>query len=150
MQSKCSPPPSLSLSLSLSLLLFLCYCVYRQCTSPKLVSFRGRSKDFSPRARIRSWLGYAPQLLAMKINLQLCFCDCVGMNCRLTAMTGLWIGVDEGSATSLTTMAVSLQPITLLPSTLTCVQPSTLSLLCGTEPGQLGGGGPLRHTAHTQ
>lgn len=82
----------------------------------------------------------------MKIILQLYLCDCVGMNCRSIAMTGLWIGVDEGSAISLTTMAVSLQPTTLLPSTLMCVQPLTLSLPFGTEPGQPGGGGPLRHT----
>lgn len=31
---------------------------YSQCKEPKLVSFRGRAKDFSPRARIRSWIGY--------------------------------------------------------------------------------------------
>ena len=29
----------------------------RECTSPKLTSFRGRAKDFSPRARIRHWMG---------------------------------------------------------------------------------------------
>lgn len=30
----------------------------RECSVPKLVSFKGRAKDFSPRARIRSWMGY--------------------------------------------------------------------------------------------
>lgn len=30
----------------------------QECADPKLISFRGRSKDFSPRARIRSWMGY--------------------------------------------------------------------------------------------
>lgn len=29
----------------------------RECSVPKLVSFKGRAKDFSPRARIRSWMG---------------------------------------------------------------------------------------------
>ena len=30
----------------------------RECVcGPKLVSFRGRAKDFTPRAKIRSWLG---------------------------------------------------------------------------------------------
>lgn len=30
----------------------------RECGKPKLKSFGGRAKDYSPRARIRSWLGY--------------------------------------------------------------------------------------------
>ena len=30
----------------------------RECCSPQLISFRGRAKDFSPRARFRSWIGY--------------------------------------------------------------------------------------------
>ncbi|XP_065898016.1 holocytochrome c-type synthase-like [Dysidea avara] len=30
----------------------------KDCTNPKLLRFHGRAKDFSPRARIRSWLGY--------------------------------------------------------------------------------------------
>ena len=64
------------------------------------------------------------------------------MSCRLTAMTGLWIGVDKESVTSLTTMAVSLQLITPLPSTSMCVQLLTLSLPCGTGPEPPGGGGP--------
>ncbi|CAD5117552.1 DgyrCDS6314 [Dimorphilus gyrociliatus] len=29
-----------------------------ECKKPKLKSFGGKAKDFSPRARIRSWLGY--------------------------------------------------------------------------------------------
>ncbi|KAK3727882.1 hypothetical protein QZH41_010613 [Actinostola sp. cb2023] len=29
-----------------------------ECGNPKLLTFRGRAKDFSPRARIRSLLGY--------------------------------------------------------------------------------------------
>ena len=33
-------------------------CVVRECTNPKLLRFQGRAKDFSPRARIRSWMGY--------------------------------------------------------------------------------------------
>lgn len=31
---------------------------YKECSSPKLLSFRGKAKEFSPRARIRSWMGY--------------------------------------------------------------------------------------------
>ena len=31
---------------------------YPQCRELKLVSFRGRAKDYTPRARIRSWIGY--------------------------------------------------------------------------------------------
>ncbi|GAB6022174.1 hypothetical protein CHUAL_006311 [Chamberlinius hualienensis] len=31
---------------------------YKECDCPKLVSFGGRAKDYSPRARIRSWMGY--------------------------------------------------------------------------------------------
>jgi len=31
---------------------------HRDCTNPKLLRFQGRAKDFSPRARIRHWLGY--------------------------------------------------------------------------------------------
>ncbi|XP_074612522.1 holocytochrome c-type synthase-like [Acropora palmata] len=31
---------------------------FNECRSPKLLSFRGKAKEFSPRARIRSWLGY--------------------------------------------------------------------------------------------
>ena len=31
---------------------------YSECREPRLVSFRGRAKDFTPRARIRSWIGY--------------------------------------------------------------------------------------------
>lgn len=30
----------------------------RECGNPKLKSFGGKAKDFSPRARIRSWMGY--------------------------------------------------------------------------------------------
>jgi len=30
----------------------------RECGEPKLVSFRGRATDLSPRARLRCWLGY--------------------------------------------------------------------------------------------
>ena len=29
-----------------------------QCTNPKLKSFGGKAKYFSPRARIRGWMGY--------------------------------------------------------------------------------------------
>ena len=29
-----------------------------QCSNPKLKSFGGKAKYFSPRARIRGWLGY--------------------------------------------------------------------------------------------
>ncbi|UJR35251.1 hypothetical protein I4U23_028015 [Adineta vaga] len=29
-----------------------------ECMTPRLASFGGKAKDFSPRARIRSWLGY--------------------------------------------------------------------------------------------
>ena len=29
-----------------------------QCKSPKLKSFGGKAKYFSPRARLRGWLGY--------------------------------------------------------------------------------------------
>jgi len=32
--------------------------LHRECPEgPKLVSFRGRAKDLSPRARVRSWMG---------------------------------------------------------------------------------------------
>eukprot|EP00118_Oscarella_pearsei_P004945 m.21983 g.21983 ORF g.21983 m.21983 type:complete len:135 (+) comp28258_c0_seq3:3-407(+) len=30
----------------------------RECRNPKLKSFGGRAKDYSPRARIRQWMGY--------------------------------------------------------------------------------------------
>lgn len=30
----------------------------RECGNPKLKSFGGKAKDFSPRAKIRSWMGY--------------------------------------------------------------------------------------------
>nr|CAG4644268.1 EOG090X0CJG [Lepidurus arcticus] len=30
----------------------------KECGNPKLKSFGGKAKDFSPRARIRSWMGY--------------------------------------------------------------------------------------------
>ncbi|XP_065202706.1 holocytochrome c-type synthase [Planococcus citri] len=30
----------------------------RECTNPQLKSFGGRAKDYSPRARIRHWMGY--------------------------------------------------------------------------------------------
>lgn len=30
----------------------------RECSEPKLKSFGGKAKDFSPRARIRHWMGY--------------------------------------------------------------------------------------------
>lgn len=30
----------------------------RECDCPKLKSFGGKAKDFSPRARMRSWMGY--------------------------------------------------------------------------------------------
>ena len=29
-----------------------------ECLQPRLASFGGKAKDFSPRARIRNWLGY--------------------------------------------------------------------------------------------
>ncbi|CAG0910906.1 unnamed protein product [Cyprideis torosa] len=29
-----------------------------QCCDPRLKSFGGKAKDFSPRARIRHWMGY--------------------------------------------------------------------------------------------
>ena len=29
-----------------------------ECMTPRLASFGGKAKDFSPRARIRNWLGY--------------------------------------------------------------------------------------------
>ena len=29
-----------------------------QCSNPKLKSFGGKAKYFSPRARIRGWMGY--------------------------------------------------------------------------------------------
>lgn len=31
---------------------------FKECSSPKLLSFRGKAKEYSPRARIRSWMGY--------------------------------------------------------------------------------------------
>lgn len=31
---------------------------YKECGTPKLLSFKGKAKEFSPRARIRSWMGY--------------------------------------------------------------------------------------------
>ena len=33
------------------------FLIRSECRSPKLLSFRGKAKEFSPRARIRSWLG---------------------------------------------------------------------------------------------
>lgn len=66
----------------------------------------------------------------------------VGMSCRSIAMTGLWIGVADKSVTLLTTMGVSLQLVTRLPSTLMCVQLLTLFLPCGTGLELPGGGGP--------
>ncbi|XP_053388555.1 holocytochrome c-type synthase-like, partial [Mercenaria mercenaria] len=30
----------------------------RECTNPKLKKFGGKAKDYSPRAKIRSWMGY--------------------------------------------------------------------------------------------
>lgn len=41
----------------LSWVCLLIFNYYRECNSPKLVSFRGRASDYSPRARIRSWMG---------------------------------------------------------------------------------------------
>lgn len=29
-----------------------------ECSTPRLASFGGKAKDFSPRAKIRNWLGY--------------------------------------------------------------------------------------------
>ncbi|XP_055677149.1 holocytochrome c-type synthase [Lutzomyia longipalpis] len=31
---------------------------YKECQNPRLKSFGGKAKDYSPRARIRSWMGY--------------------------------------------------------------------------------------------
>lgn len=30
----------------------------KRCATPKLTSFKGRARDFSPKAKIRMWLGY--------------------------------------------------------------------------------------------
>jgi len=33
-----------------------------ECSTPKLKSFHGDAKNYSPRARIRGWLGYQVSL----------------------------------------------------------------------------------------
>ena len=45
------------------------YMFYRQCGAPRLVSFRGRSQDFSPRARIRHWMGYESNHASLILSL---------------------------------------------------------------------------------
>lgn len=39
--------------------MFLLNCVHRECPcGPSLMRFGGKAKEYSPRARIRSWMGY--------------------------------------------------------------------------------------------
>ena len=38
------------------------YCLFHsECDQPKLLKFGGKATEFSPRARIRGWLGYVLQ-----------------------------------------------------------------------------------------
>ena len=59
--------------------------LYSECgEGPKLVSFRGRAKDYTPRARVRSWLGYC-YFYDRKHSLTFIITD---MSCHLIDMIG--------------------------------------------------------------
>lgn len=86
----------------------------KECGNPRLKSFGGKAKDFSPRARIRSWLGYVTLLSHIlgklnkffypKIHIFLMVLD---TSCHLIVMIGLSIDAERMCVISLITMTVA-------------------------------------------
>lgn len=75
--------------------------------NPRLKSFGGKAKDYSPRARIRSWMGYVVILRKFEHQRSYWFSLCyiypfslsfmTDTNYHLTAMTGSLIDVAKMS-----------------------------------------------------
>lgn len=45
----------------------------KECGHPKLKSFGGKATQYSPRARIRSWMGFVVQKFIFNISLHMIF-----------------------------------------------------------------------------